>query len=195
MVKINTSLLLLILITANAMKAQEVYEIKESPENNLEISGSSTLHDWTMKTTTFRGIAQFDFNSGNGLIGIKTLDFSLPVLKLKSGKRSMDKKAWKALKSDAFKEITYKLTSSKLMAEKEDFAFIETVGFLTVAGVVKEVKIDLYCRISKSGNIKCQGNYKLKMTDFQVEPPYYMDGLLSAGEAIAIEFTFNFQKL
>ena len=107
----------------------------------------------------------------------------------------MDKKAWRALKSDAFKNITYKLNTSKLMTEKEDLAYLETIGFLTIAGVTKEVKIDLYCKKNKDGSINCRGQYKLKMTDYNVEPPFYMDGLLSAGEAITIDFTMRFERL
>ena len=192
----KTSLFFLVLIAnSHLLTAQIGFEIRDSPTNNLAISGSSTLHDWVLKTTTFRGIAQFEFNSGTELIGINTLDFALPVAKLKSGKRAMDKRAWKALKSDLFKEITYKLSSSKLMSQKEDFAQLETVGLLTIAGVSKEVKIDLYCRTSKDGSINCRGNYKLKMSEFDVNPPFYMDGLLSAGEAVTLDFMLHFEKL
>ncbi len=185
----------LLITNCNLLNAQVAFEIRENASNSVAISGSSTLHDWVMKTTAFRGIAQFEFNSGTELIGINTLDFALPVAKLKSGKRAMDKRAWKALKSDLFKEITYKLSSSKLMSQKEEFAQLETVGLLTIAGVSKEVKIDLYCRTSKDGSINCQGNYKLKMTEFDVNPPFYMDGLLSAGEAVTLDFTLHFEKL
>ena len=193
----NTAKYLLIaflLFASTAIQAQIGFEIGTNSENTIVISGNSTFHDWTMKSKTFTGSAQFDLIPGNDIKGLKVLELSLPVLKLKSNKRALNKNAYKALKTDQFKNIKYKLTSAKVIGEKEYKFQIATVGNLTIAGVTKEVNIDIYCMANKNGSITCTGKYKIKMTDYKVEPPYFMGGLMTTGESITIDFTMRFER-
>jgi polyisoprenoid-binding protein YceI len=191
----NTILLLLLLVgIGNTAMAQVNFEIGQSRDNSMAISGTSTFHDWTMKTKTFTGSAQFSLIPGNDIKGLNSLEFSLPVLQLKSSKRALDKNARKALKADKFKYITYTLTKAAVVGEKEYKFQIATTGNLTVAGVTKEVTIDIYCMANKNGSITCTGKYKLKMTDYNVEPPSFMGGLMSTGETITLDFSMRFER-
>lgn len=178
----------------NAMEAQTNFEIDDHSENSIEISGSSTFQDWTMKTKTFTGNAQFNLEPGNDIIGLTKLEFSLPVLKLKSNKKALNKNAYKALKAKQFKNIEYKLTSATIVGEKDYTYQIATVGNLTIARITKEVNIDIYCFANKNGSITCTGKYQLKMTDYGVEPPYFMEGLMSTNEMIDLDICIRFER-
>jgi polyisoprenoid-binding protein YceI len=152
------------------------------------------MHNWDMKAHSFTGEAQFAFKAGDvrQLAGLHSLSFSLPVANLKSEKSDLDKNAYKALKSGQHKNIDYKLLSATFSAEKE--GLIETEGNLTIAGVTKEVAMNVYCVADSDSTISCSGSEKLKMTDYHVKPPTFMFGAMSTGDEVTLNFTVVFKN-
>ncbi len=180
----------------STLRAQSNYKISESKNNNMKMSGTSTLHDWTTSSKIFTGDAQFDFKTGNDhlLTAIKALNFSLAVLDLKSGESGLDKNAYKALKSNKYKHIVYKLTSATVMPENDRKFLIKTVGDLTIAGVTKEIKMDIYYVVNEDSTITFTGSEKLNMTDYSVKRPTFMLGAMKTGDAITLDFTAVYGK-
>lgn len=172
------------------------YKINNSKDNSMKLSGTSTLHKWAMNTETFTGEAQFGFtpDSDTKLNSVNALNFSLEVLSLKSNKKGLDKNAYSALKTDQFKNIVYELTSATVSPEKERKYLIKTIGNLSVAGVTKEVAMDVYCVVNKDATITCSGSDKLNMSDYNVKPPSFMMGAMKTGDAITLEFTLVYKK-
>lgn len=191
----TTSIMLIaaFLIGNAAANAQTNFKTGNNASNNMVLSGTSTFHDWTMTTKTFTGNAQFVLKPGNGISGLNALDFSLPVLQLKGDKKALNNNAYKALKTDQYKNITYKLKSAKVLGQKDLNFQISTTGSLTIAGVTKEVSIDIYCMANKNGSITCTGKYKIKMTDYKVEPPKFMGGIMKTGDDLTLDFTMVFE--
>lgn len=176
--------------------AQLNYTINASKANDMKLSGTSSLHDWDMTAHTFTGEAQFSFEKGNNkqLTSINSLSFSLPVKNLKSDNKGLDKNAYKALKTETHKNINYKLISAEVMPEKDSKFLIKTNGNLTIAGVTKEVLMDVYCIVNKDETISCSGSDKLKMSDFQVKPPSFMMGAMKTGNDITLDFTLVYKN-
>ena len=183
-----------LLFGSTAIWAQTNFEIMNHRENSIEVSGSSTFHDWTMKTKTVTGKSQFILEPGNDIIALKKMEFSLPVLKLKSNKKALNNNAYKALKAKQFKNITYKLTTAKIIGEKDYTYQIATVGDLTIAGITKGVYIDIYCFANKNGSITCTAKCRIKMTDYGVDPPYFMEGVMSTNEMIDLDIRMRFER-
>jgi polyisoprenoid-binding protein YceI len=151
--------------------------------------GTSTLHDWEMEANSASGEAEFIFKSGSEskLAALQSLSFVLHVRELKSDNEALDKNAYKALKSDEYKNIHYVLSTSTLSIEKGGY-LIKSQGKLTVAGVTKDITMDVHSVVNKDGSIACKGSYKLNMTDYNVEPPSFMFGAMTTGEALTLNF-------
>ena len=195
--KIRLGLLLTMMILSGmnqTIKAQSNFKIGKSTQNEMKISGTSSFHDWKMKTSTFSGKAIFSFGTDDQISKLSALEFNLPVLTLKSGQKKLDKNAYKALKTEQFKEILYKQTLAKIMSFTNSKSHIKTEGKLTVAGVSKDVIIDLYCFKNKDGSMSCDGNYQINMKDYNVTPPVFMGGMMKTGEAITLAFSLQFEK-
>ena len=190
--------LLLTMIILSAMNqtilAQSNFKIGKSFGNEMKISGTSSFHDWNMKTSTFSGKSTFTTGADNQILKLSTLEFSLPVLSLKSGQKKLDKNAYRALKTDQFKDIIYKQNLAKVMSFTNSKSHIKTEGQLTVAGVSKNVIIDLYCFKNQDGSMNCDGNYQINMKDYNVTPPVFMGGIMKTGEAITLAFSLQFEK-
>ena len=177
-------------------QAQSTYKIQETKDINMKLSGTSTLHNWVMNAQNTTGVAQFGFK-GDGdtqLTTLKSLTFSLIVTDLKSGEKGLDKNAYKALKSDQYKDIDYKLTSAIIKPGSGGKYLIKTKGNLTIAGVTKEVDMDVYAVVNKDGSITCTGSDKLNMTDYSVKPPKFMLGAMKTGDAITLNYTLLYKK-
>jgi polyisoprenoid-binding protein YceI len=176
--------------------AQSIYKISDSKGIDMKLSGTSTMHNWTMDAKTFSGQAEFGFKQGNAnqLNSLKGLTFSLVVQNLKSGESGLDKNAYKALKSGQYKDIEYKLLSATIMPGKENKYLIKTQGNLSIAGVTKQVSMDVYCTVNQDASITCTGSDKLEMTDYKVKPPTFMLGAMKTGDAITLNYTLVFKK-
>jgi polyisoprenoid-binding protein YceI len=185
-----------LLISIQWLSGQSVYKILATKDIDMKLSGTSTLHNWVMNAQTFTGEAQFIFNVSNAdqLKSIKSLSFNLVVTDLKSGEKGLDKNAYKALKTDQYKDILYKLASATVMPEQDGKYLIKTQGALTIAGVTKNVSMDVYAVINKDGSITCTGSNKLKMTDYQVKPPKFMLGAMKTGDDITLNYTLIYKK-
>lgn len=175
------------------LHAQSVYKLTDSKDINMKLSGTSTLHNWTMNAQTFSGEAQFAVKE-HQISTLKALTFSMAVTDLKSGESGLDKNAYKALKSNDFKSISYKLTSATVLPGKGNKFEIKTEGNLTIAGVTKDVIIYVYATLNANETITCTGSEKLNMTDYQVKPPKFMLGAMKTGDAITLDFTLVYRK-
>src|SRR5215471_4604602 len=79
---------------------------------NLTVNGTSTLHDWDMKSSKSSCKAIFTFNTTGQINGLTGLYFSTSVSDLKSDHTSMDNNAYKALKSEKAPSINFVLSSA-----------------------------------------------------------------------------------
>jgi polyisoprenoid-binding protein YceI len=180
----------------NPVASQSIYKINESKDIDIKLSGTSTLHNWAMEARAFDGDAQFGFSPGNDrqLTSLTSLTFSLDVRNLKSDEKALDKNAYKALKTDRYKDILFTMTSASVFPEQESKYLIKTHGNLSIAGVTREIEMDVYCVVNTDESIRCTGSDKLNMTDYQVKPPSFLLGAMKTGDAITLDFTLVFKK-
>lgn len=181
---------------SSLVRAQTAYRINQSTDMDMKLSGTSTLHKWSMDAKTFSGDADFSFKSGSPqqLIAVRSLTFSLAVADLKSSEKGLDKNAYKALKTKEYKDIDYKLLSATITSEKDNKFLVRAKGALTIAGVTKQVDMDVYCVVNEDKTITCSGSEKLNMTDYAVKPPSFMLGAMKTGDAITLDFTLVYKK-
>jgi polyisoprenoid-binding protein YceI len=175
--------------------AQTEYKISNSKSNDMKLSGTSTLHKWDMNAQSFNGQARFVFKPGTTqLDAISSLDFVLAVQNLKSESKMMDNNAYKALKTDQYKNISYKLTSATIVPKGGGVSLIKTKGNLTISGVTKVVTMDVTCTLNADATVTCKGEDKLNMTDYNVTPPTFMAGAMKTGDALTLDFTMVYNK-
>jgi YceI-like domain len=176
---IGMLVLALLLITISSF-GQTAYKQTGTP--TIVIAGTSTMHDWTMTSKESTYNAVFETNADGTPSLLKSVSVTIPAESLKSGKSAMDKNAYKALKTEQNKQISFQLTSSKIAGNK-----ITCSGNLTISGNTKPVDVDVTYEV-KNGNMVCKGSRKIKMTDFKVEPPSFMFGSVTTGDEITVTF-------
>ncbi|MCE2734405.1 MAG: YceI family protein [Flammeovirgaceae bacterium] len=176
-----------LLMISQVVLAQQV-DIYKSYKTTLTISGTSTLHDWTMTSEAFTCQGNFKVDN-NKITDVKGLTLLVPVRTLKSGKGAMDKNAYAALKEDKHQQIQFSLVSIQQQGD-----VLLCVGNLTIAGVTKPVEVETNCVLQADQTLQCKSKTQFKMTEYKVEPPSFMFGSVTTGDKIAIEFKISFKK-
>jgi len=88
-----------IVLSANAQKSYTL-----DAKTNFSVFGTSTLHDWEMKSASKTGTANLTVVNSK-LTAITSIDITLPVQTIKSEKTKMDKIAYETLKANKNKKI------------------------------------------------------------------------------------------
>lgn len=179
----------------NIGNTQTIYKIQDAKIVQIKLKGTSTLHDWEMDADKASGEAQFIFNPEDVdvITSLEALTVNLKVNDLKSDSKGLDKNAYTALKSDKYKNIHYILSSSTISPENRGY-LLSSNGKLTVAGKTKDISMDIFISVNENNTIVSKGEYKLNMTEYDVEPPSFMLGLMNTGDAVTLSFEVIFIK-
>lgn len=155
---------------------------KQTGTPSIIVAGTSTMHDWTMESKQSNYTATFEVNADGTPSKLNSVTVVIPAESLKSKENAMDKNAYKSLKTDKYKDITFQLTASKITGNT-----ISCSGNLTISGTTKPVDVDVTYEVV-NGALVCKASKKIKMTDFKVEPPTFMFGAIKTGDEITVSF-------
>ena len=138
---------------------------------NIEIHGTSTLHDWKMVSN------KTDVIFENDGAKITKLNVSVQIKTLKSGDEGLDEKAYDTLKIDRNNVITFKMTEADLAAG-------------TIKGVFKVLDKErtetLKPEVLTLDHVS--GSFKVKMTEFGLEIPSVMFGAIKSGDEVTVKY-------
>jgi len=202
-----------VLMTAVAqpLRAEHVQRFEgHAGQSEVRVDGTSTVHDWTVKSPTISGAISFKIQVvpdasirqvREAIIANPSAEADVAILvqSLKSEKKDedMDKKMYEAMKTDQHPVIEYKLTKFELAegtkADQEEFD-VDTTGKLTIAGVTREVRIPMRLIVVNKDNLQITGETAMKMTDFKVKPPQAMLGMIKSGDRITVRFEWNVKR-
>ncbi|HTV46865.1 MAG TPA: YceI family protein [Phycisphaerae bacterium] len=165
---------------------------------NVTIKGTSTLHDWSAQGNTVSGNVTTSgewTTTGPNPISLQSIQLTIPVYTLKSSEGGgMDSTMYGTLNASQHPTITYQLTKATLKpapnGQNNVFVF-DTTGNLTVNGVAQKTSLELAITHQDNTSLTISTSANLKMTDFGVQPPTAMLGIIKSGDAITVTATWQ----
>jgi hypothetical protein len=159
----------------------------------VSIAGTSNIHDYTATTTDVR-IVRLQLADGVGgpnfwdeIVkpgAIESFEVAIAAGTLSSPREGLDKNMYKALKVKEFPDITFRLIRFEGGA---DPGALRAKGVLTIAGVEREVTLDL--KTSREDlKFRVNGTLSLLMTDYGIAPPKAMLGVLKTDPKVTVTF-------
>ena len=169
----------------------------------LKISGTSSVHDWEVKTLLIGGRMVWDSSfpldpSKAELPKLTTtpkVSVIVPVRNIESGKQRMNEVMHGALNAQKHKYARYSLNEMKLAETKRkvgDPLVFDTKGTLSVNGKTAPVSMQISITKAEGDKLKVSGKTKLKMSQFGVVPPApkIALGLITTGDEVSVEFNW-----
>jgi polyisoprenoid-binding protein YceI len=188
LIKKNLLLVMAIQLLSVAAMAQVKYHAKD--DLNMVVTGTSTLHDWSMKTSKGDCNATFTVNANGQPTGLTHLSFAIPADALKSDHSGMDKNAYKALRTDKTATITYAMTSATVASD----GTVKCQGKLNIAGGTFETDLVAIAKLNADKSITVKGNKKISMKDYKIDPPTFMMGTIKTGNDVILKFDLTLRK-
>lgn len=195
--RLKTFLLAILLLSASGLSAQAHSRFVIQPGSRLWMDGTSNVHSWTVEAAELTGYVDVVLPFEPTVPGTTEsidgprVEVFVPVEGLKSGYRIMDKKMVAALKSPRHPMIHFILEEGGISVATQngsDCFKLLVSGILEVAGVWKAVELDVEINFLPGGRLTIEGRQSLMMSDFGVEAPKALGGLLVTGDEIEIGF-------
>lgn len=159
----------------------------------VTIAGHSNIDEFTASTVDAR-LVEFTLKPGATDVFapgvIDTFDIVVRAASLATFYPAFDRDLHAALKTAAFPDVTFRLSWIEPAAAADAY---RAVGILQIAGVEKEVALDLQATHSTSA-ILVNGRVLLNMRDFGITPPSLYLGLVQVSPAITVTFETVFVK-
>jgi len=167
------------------------------PGSEVRIDGTSTLHDWTVKSQVVGGFMEVDpdFPASALKAGANTpkprVEIAIPVRTLKSYAKKMDEVMQAHLRMTNHAKIEYRLIELRPTGATNGAARFDAVGTLTVSGKTRTNTMPVTIERIDKAKLKVTGATPLKMTDFGIEPPSPTIGgvrVIKTGDDVKISF-------
>lgn len=180
----------LFLVTTFALRAgQPARFTPAKADNTVTIHGTSSLHEWEMKGTAIGGAIETDpelwKNAGEKPAAVTV---SIPVASVRSEHDRMDRIMRDALKASANPNIRYEMLTASLVSTKGDAFIVRSNGKLTIAGVTRDVLLDVTVQRTGEHRYVLSGEAPIRMTDYGIKPPVAMMGTLKTGDDVKVAF-------
>jgi polyisoprenoid-binding protein YceI len=178
------SVLLTVIFTILSLQtqAQKNYTLVKS---TFEVSGTSNIHDWVMKSTEGIGSANLTVTDSK-VTSINNLNITLPAETIKSSKTSMDDVAYATMETKTYKNIKYVLKSATKLNETT----WNLTGTYTIAGTSKDYKTQVSITPG-NGNFILRGSNQITFADFGMSTPTAALGVVRAGKDLTIIFNIT----
>ncbi|MCE2540614.1 MAG: YceI family protein [Acidobacteria bacterium] len=150
---------------------------------DFTVSGTSTVRGWTCSVSGTAAVTPGSSAPAPGFAdGVQSATLTVPVADFECPDETMTEHLMEAMKPAEFAEITFQLDSYDASGQGA-----EASGALTIQGVTMPVSFPLSLTPSGAG-VEIAGEVGLDMTEYGVEPPVVLLGLLRVRPEIRIQF-------
>lgn len=200
----NTRFLPALLFTAlffavGAINGPLIAQIEYVPQDSsrLWIAGQSNVNQFECESREHRGeviIFQTTTLTGDTVTvdeDATKIMLEIDVEGIECGRSRMNRDLRNALKADDFPNITFVFNEIVTVSEENNnlnSVELEVSGSLTIAGVTRQINVDLTGYTLDDNRVRAAGSKEIRMTDFGVEPPTAMLGLVKADNELTVHF-------
>lgn len=164
----------------------EAQTLALTPESSIWIDGTSNQSDWTVYAKEMTGGVRM------GEAGMPdSLVLTVVSRQIKSDKSTiMDRKISDALKAREHASIAYQLVGTAV--SEGDANMLMTQGSLTIAGVTKDIEMEVSAEHLEGGSVRYTGMTALQFTEYGMKPPTALYGALRTGNDVTVHFDVTF---
>lgn len=167
-------------------------------ESRLWIEGKSNINEFECQANQYFAEATL-IDDNDPILHLQQIDdrvymqVEIMVDGFECGRSRMNQDLQKALKSSEYPEISFTFDSATILGMPEDFSQensfeIDVHGTLTVAGNSREIQFTTKASFVETYRIRAIGKTTIRMSNFGVEPPTALMGLIKAEDELTVNF-------
>ncbi|NNF58005.1 MAG: YceI family protein [Rhodothermaceae bacterium] len=152
--------------------------------SRLWIDGTSTMGDYTCESRHVSGY-------GRVLDTAVEAEVEVPVRAFDCGIAAMNADFREALRAEEHGTVRFDLHDAEVLSETasaEAWRPLRVLGWLHLAGAERMIAVRAEGRRLADGRVRVRGQHTLRMSDFGVEPPTGLLGLVRAHNTIVVRF-------
>jgi len=192
----KTRTILAILLVATVAVATDRVRFAPAATSTIKITGTSTLHEWSMEGSTINGAIDIAPEIAADPLKPEAwksekcalVTVTIPVAAIKSEHDRMNHIMLGAMKAGANPDIRYELTEAVGEKNGDDAFVVKTKGKLTVAGITRDLQMSVTAKRDGEKRYLLTGEAPIRMTDFGITPPVTMLGTLKTGNDVRVSF-------
>lgn len=175
---------MMLILAGGSVFAQEVTIDKD--QSRLWIEGRSNVNQFSCRAATYDTMVSAPAAEDGQL----DVEVDIDVEGFDCGKRRMNRDLYETLLSDTHPKISFEYTDTEEISfdESLDLYHLKVKGNLTVAGHTKEIKFPMQADVVENGTMMATGQTELKMTDYNVEPPRALLGMVRVDDLLTVHF-------
>lgn len=154
-------------------------------KSKLWIEGESNVNTFNCTAEQYESDIEPPSGQENILVEVDVV-----VESFECGKKKMNRDLYDALHSNKHPHISFEYFSASSLEyiDTEDRYTMIVKGLLTVAGTSREIQFPMDASVSDDGTVRATGKTELKMTDYNVEPPTALLGLVRVDNELTVHF-------
>jgi polyisoprenoid-binding protein YceI len=192
----TTRIIIALLTVAALAAATERARFTPTTASTIEVTGSSTVHEWKMEGKTIAGAIDIapevaaDPTKAESWKSDKAalVTVTIPVANIKSEHAKMDNVMLDAMKARQYPDVKYELTQATPVKGTAESFLVHTKGKITIAGVTRDLDMDVSAAKTGAKTYVITGEAPMTMTSFGIKPPTAMLGTIKSGDAIKVSF-------
>lgn len=177
-------LILLVCFAGGSIHAQQISIDRDSSE--LWIAGSSNVNDFNCNVEEYDSHVSPPAEEEDQM----EVEVDIVVDSFECGKKRMNRDLYETLQGGKHPTINFIYQSTEEMTynDHEELYHLTIRGNLTVAGHSKEIQLQMQVQLFDDGTIEVRGSTDLNMTDYNIEPPTALFGLVKVDNTLTVHF-------
>ncbi|HET9486748.1 MAG TPA: hypothetical protein VFO54_04915 [Chryseosolibacter sp.] len=194
MKKLNVLIMLALMVLSSGFSGKGIWII--DAQSRLTIQGSTNLNDFICKVDYCTGTdtLQYEENSARKEMCFTRSRMTVPVRSFDCGAKPISKDFWKTLKAETYPEMNIDFISLQNVYFKNK-SHINGVVDITLAGVTARYTIKYFVTVKDNGTVLLQGTHAVNFSDFQLEAPEKLNGLIKVKEALKVDFNLLLKEV
>lgn len=177
----------LISVSEGELKSQTRF-VPDKEASRIWIEGDSNVNSFDCKADQYKGEAIQNRDEESNNTNSLSLNVEIEVAGFDCGKNRMNKDLRDALKEKEFPSITFVFLEAEPVESTSGSPEFIVLGNLTVAGVTKEIRFNIFGELLQNGSMRATGSKQIQMTDYNVAPPTAMFGLVKVDNELTVHF-------
>ena len=162
--------------------------------SRLWLEGDSNLHPWSCEAQAITPeviVSRREPTSNPDRI--RAAQIIVPVAGIECGNRRMNSNLFAALDAEHHGEIRFIVSDASFVdTGVQGFLAVDVTGTLTVKGVSQPITLTVTGSDTGDGGLRVQGRVAMRLTDYGIEPPTALMGLLKTSNDVVVLFDIVF---